>query len=134
MTESALLFVRALMNLSIAHVCIENPVSCISTEIRKPDQIINPYQFGDDAAKKTCLWLKSLPLLLPTRYCEPRIADGKKRWSNQMDNGQNVTFDKNGKIMTWGSDEIKKIRSKTYQGIAKAMAEQWGDYLLNKTN
>lgn len=66
LTEDALDFVRLLMNAPIPRIAIENPVSVISSRIRRPDQIINPYQFGHDASKKTCLWLKSLPLLQPT--------------------------------------------------------------------
>lgn len=117
LTEDALDFARTLMDAPIEKIAIENPVSVISSRIRKPDQIIQPYQFGHDASKKTCLWLKNLPLLKPTQYVEPRMVNGKPRWSNQTDSGQNrLPPSKN----RW------KIRSQTYEGIAQAMAEQWG--------
>jgi len=117
-TEEALEFVRVLLNAPIKKICLENPVSCISSRIRKPDQIIQPYEFGHDASKKTCLWLKHLPLLVldKTEYIEPRLVDGKKRWANQTDSGQNR--------LPPSKDRWKK-RSMTYQGIAKAMADQW---------
>ena len=74
LTEDALIFVRRLMDAPIPRIAIENPVSVISSRIRQPDQIINPYQFGDDASKKTCLWLKGLPKLRPTEFVEPRMV------------------------------------------------------------
>lgn len=117
LTEDALDFVWKLMNAPIKRIALENPISVISSRIRKPDQIIKPYQFGHDASKATCLWLKGLPKLNSTKFVEPRIVNGKKRWSNQTDSGQNKlspSFDR------W------KIRSKTYEGIAQAMANQWG--------
>lgn len=117
LTEDALDFVRLLLDAPIEKIALENPVSVISSRIRKPDQIINPWQFGHDASKKTCLWLKNLPLLTPTDIIEPRIIDGKKRWGNQTDSGQNRLAP---------SEDRWKIRSETYAGIAKAMADQWG--------
>jgi site-specific DNA-cytosine methylase len=116
LTEDALDFVRLFMNAPIERIAIENPVSVISSRIRKPDQIIQPYQFGHDASKKTCLWLKGLPLLKPTQMVEPRIVGGKQRWGNQTDSGQN-------KLPP--SKDRWKLRSKTYEGIADAMAAQW---------
>lgn len=116
LTEDALEFVLKLMAAPIEKIGIENPVSIISSRIRKPDQIIQPYQFGHDASKKTCLWLKNMPLLTPTMYIEPRMVDGKKRWANQTDSGQNR--------LAPSADRWKK-RSETYLGIAEAMAEQW---------
>ena len=74
LTEDALSFVRLLMDAPVPRIAIENPVSVISSRIRKPDQIINPYQFGEDASKKTCLWLKDLPLLKPSHLIEPRMV------------------------------------------------------------
>ena len=124
-TEEALNFVNKLMDAPIELIALENPVGCISSRIRKPNQTINPYQFGDDASKRTCLWLKGLPNLVPTSYVEPRIVCGKKRWGNQMDNGQNICYDETGKIVGWNDPRIKGLRSKTYKGIAKAIAEQW---------
>jgi site-specific DNA-cytosine methylase len=116
LTEDALDFVRLFMDAPIERIAIENPVSVISSRIRKPDQIIQPYQFGHDASKKTCLWLKGLPLLKPTQMVEPRIVNGKQRWANQTDSGQN-------KLPP--SKDRWKLRSKTYEGIADAMAAQW---------
>lgn len=116
LTEDALAFARLLMDAPIARIAVENPVSIISSRIRKPDQIIQPYQFGHDASKKTCLWLKGLPPLRPTAFVDPRIVGGKPRWDNQTDSGQN-------KLPP--SKDRWRMRSKTYQGIADAMAAQW---------
>jgi hypothetical protein len=107
--QAALEFVKTLMNAPIPRIAIENPVSIISTVIRKPDQIIQPWMFGDEYTKTTCLWLKNLPLLVPTSIVdkgEMVIHGGKKlpKWYS------NREFD----------------RSKTFQGIADAMANQWG--------
>ena len=118
LTEDALEFVRLLLNAPIPRIALENPVSVISSRIRKPDQIVTPYMFGHDASKKTCLWLKGLPLLVPTQMVEPRVIDGKKRWGNQTDSGQNKLAP---------SADRWKIRSETYKGIAEAMASQWGN-------
>ncbi len=117
LTEDALEFVRMLMDAPMPRIAVENPVSVISTRIRKPDQIITPSQFGHDASKKTCLWLKGLPLLRPTQLVEPRIIGGRKRWGNQTDSGQNRLSP---------SPDRWKVRSATYPGIAAAMADQWG--------
>lgn len=116
LTEDALEFVQRLMDAPIERIAVENPISVISSRIRKPDQIINPWQFGHDASKRTCLWLKNLPHLIPTAIVEPRIVNGKKRWANQTDSGQNRLPP---------SDDRWKIRSETYTGIADAMAQQW---------
>ena len=120
LTEDALEFVKYLLDAPVPRIALENPVSIISSRVRKPDQIIQPWQFGHDASKKTCLWLKGLPHLVPTDMVEPRIVEGgKKRWGNQCDSGQNKLGPKEDR---W------KERSKTYRGIAEAMAEQWGVY------
>ena len=101
----ALAFVQMLMNAPIPRIALENPVSVISSRIRKPDQIIQPWMFGHGEVKATCLWLKNLPLLKPTNIVDGRIprvhhaSPGPDRW---------------------------KERSRTLQGIADAMAEQWG--------
>lgn len=116
LTEDALCFVSRLMEAPIEKIAIENPVSIISTRIRKPDQIIQPYMFGHDASKKTCLWLKNLQPLQPTCFVEPRLVNGKKRWGNQTDSGQN-------KLPP--SKDRWKIRSETFSGIAEAMSTQW---------
>jgi hypothetical protein len=114
LTEDALKFVRTLMNANIPKIAIENPISIISTQIIKPDQIIQPWMFGDNASKKTCLWLKGLPLLQPSNILSlPETG----RWANQTASGQNN--------IPPGPNQWK-IRSKTYQGIANAMAQQWG--------
>lgn len=117
LTEDALDFVRLLMAAPIDRIAIENPVSVISSRIRKPDQIVQPWMFGHDASKKTCLWLKNLPLLASTETVEPVIVNGRKRWGNQTASGQNKLGP---------SDDRWKIRSETYSGIAQAMAAQWG--------
>lgn len=103
--KEALSFVRELMNAPIQKTCIENPVSIISSQIRKPDQIIQPWQFGHGETKTTCLWLKGLPKLEPTN-----IVDGRESRIHKMPPSKN----------RW------KERSRTYSGIAQAMAEQWG--------
>ncbi len=102
---AALLFVRLLLDAPIPRIALENPVGIISTRIRKPDQIIQPWQFGHGETKKTCLWLKNLPPLKPTN-----IADGREGrvWKEPP------------------SPDRWKNRSRTYQGIADAMADQWG--------
>jgi len=116
LTEDALAFVQLLLDAPIERIALENPVSIISSRIRKPEQIVQPWQFGHDASKKTCLWLKNLPPLVPTRVVEPRVVGGKKRWGNQTDSGQN---------RLGPSQDRWKIRSQTYEGIARAMAQQW---------
>jgi len=117
LTQDALDFVRLLMDAPIPRICIENPVGCISTRIRPADQYIQPYAFGHDASKRTGLWLKSLPKLQGTCWIEPQMTNGRQRWGNQTDSGQNKLGP---------SDNRWKERSKTYEGLAKAMAEQWG--------
>jgi hypothetical protein len=117
LTEDALAFVRLLLDAPVPRIALENPISIISSRIRKPDQIVQPWQFGHDASKKTCLWLKGLPPLQPTSIVAPRIVNGRKRWGNQTDSGQNRLSP---------SDDRWKIRSATYAGIAQAMADQWG--------
>jgi hypothetical protein len=117
LTDDALAFVRLLMSAPIPRIAVENPISVISSRIRKPDQVIQPHEFGHDASKATCLWLKGLPLLTPTVQIPPRIVDGRKRWGNQTDSGQNRLPP---------SRDRWKIRSATFTGIATAMAEQWG--------
>tara|TARA_R110001592_G_scaffold303329_2_gene575461 strand:- start:959 stop:1546 length:588 start_codon:yes stop_codon:yes gene_type:complete len=102
--QAALAFVQLLMDAPIARWCIENPVSIISSQIRKPDQIIQPWQFGHGETKKTCLWLKNLPMLVPTD-----VVEGREQRIHRLP----PTPDR------W------KIRSATYKGIAKAMATQW---------
>ena len=138
-TEEALEFVQYLMAAPIHRIALENPIGAIGTRVRKADQTVQPYQFGHDASKATCLWLKNLPALRPTEMIEPRLVccgvllpngvgkygcpdcGGEKaarpRWGNQTDSGQN-------KLPP--SADRWKIRSETYAGIAQAMANQWG--------
>lgn len=103
--QHALDFVRLLMAAPVPRIAIENPISIISSAIRKPDQVVHPWQFGHGEVKATCLWLKSLPRLFPTAVVPGRVArvhrlpPSPDRW---------------------------KERSRTYQGIASAMADQWG--------
>ena len=113
----ALKFVHLLMNAPIRKICIENPKSIISTRIRSPDQIIQPYQFGHKESKATCLWLKNLPPLHPTDII-PFPDSGL--WDNQI--AKHVGSKQNA----IGGKERAKKRSVTYSGIAKAMSEQWG--------
>lgn len=138
--EEAIAFVMMLANADIPRIAIENPVGVLSSRWRKPSQTVQPWQFGHDASKATCLWLKGLAPLLPTREVQPRYVccgipldveavgmrgcancggdkAARPRWGNQTDSGQNKlppTADR------W------KLRSTTYAGIAEAMAEQWG--------
>ena len=109
-TEEALEFIQLLMNAPIERIAIENPIGCISSRIRKPEQIIQPWQFGEDASKSTCLWLKNLPKLEPTKIIK------KERYANQTASGQNNLPP---------SKDRWKLRNTTYQGIADAMANQW---------
>lgn len=113
----AVVFVKKLAEAKIERIAIENPRGHLSSAWRKPDQTIQPNWFGEDASKATCLWLKNLPLLVPTKMIAPRIVDGKKRWANQTDSGQNRLSP---------SADRWALRSLTYHGIADAMAEQWG--------
>lgn len=119
----ALQFVQDLWNAPVDKICIENPVGVITSripEMGKP-QYIQQYWFGEDASKKTGLWLKNLPGLQKTNEIQPRVINGKKRWGNQTDSGQN-------KLPP--SADRWKIRSTTPQGIADAMAAQWVGELL----
>lgn len=115
-------FFKLFTDADCENIAIENPVGIMSSEWRKPNQIIQPYMFGDAAEKKTCLWLKGLPLLIPTNIVEPPAR-------KQFDSGKSMP--------EWYADawklpkeERSKLRSKTFPGIARAMAEQWGKYLL----
>ena len=105
----------------VPHVAIENPVGIMSTLYRKPDQIIHPYMFGDPARKKTCLWLKGLPPLEPTNVVEPEIIEFK--------NGKGTDSPWHMESLGLSPFERSKYRSKTFPGIARAMASQWGRLL-----
>jgi hypothetical protein len=119
--EISLDFVRTLLNAPIPRIALENPVSVISSEIRKPEQIIQPYMFGDEATKTTCLWLNNLPPLYPT---------------DLVGKGDRVVFKSGKSHPKWyaealskakTSEERRTLRSKTFDGIANAMADQWGN-------
>lgn len=121
--EEALKFFIDLASADIPHIAIENPVGIVNTRFRAPDQIVQPYHFGDSASKKTCLWLKNLPPLKHTNIVEP---------------GEFVEFKSGKKMAKWYADALSQakskqerqtIRSKTFPGFAKAMAEQWGEYI-----
>ena len=141
--EEALAFVSLLISSPIKRIAIENPVGVISTRLGiSPSQTIQPWQYGEDASKATCLWLKNLPALQPTQYVLPRMVCGcgstfrsesmdkygcpscrgefkaLPRWGNQTDSGQNKLAP---------SEDRWKVRSETYRGIAKAMASQWSN-------
>jgi len=106
--QAALQFVRDLMSAPIPRIAIENPISIISSQIRKPDQIIQPWQYGHGETKSTCLWLQNLPVLTPTE-----IVAGREQ-----------------RIWKLGPSPTRAMeRSRTYQGIADAMAKQWGQVL-----
>lgn len=118
--EEAICFFMEFVNAPCKYIAIENPVGCMNTIYRKPDQIIQPYQFGDAFEKKTCLWLKNLPKLLPTKIVKPP---------------ERVKFSSGKTMAAWyndarGNKEYAKIRSKTFQGIADAMAIQWSEHIL----
>lgn len=117
--QSGIDFFMNLANSTIPKIAIENPVGVMSSTWRKPDQIIQPYHFGDSFSKRTCLWLKNLPLLKST---------------NVVDKGEQVKFASGKSMPKWYADayrlhpkERAKLRSETYQGIADAMASQWGE-------
>jgi len=114
---NAMLFVHALMNAKIERICIENPKGVISSHIRKPDQYIQPYQFGHPYSKTTGLWLKNLPLLVPTKIVEPE-------WIYPVSGGKRMSK-KHYKSSSNNNEENRKIRSRFDQGIADAMADQW---------
>jgi len=119
-------FFMALVNAPIEHIAVENPVGIMNTRYRKPDQVVQPYYFGDEASKSTCLWLKNLPLLEKT---------------NVVGTGEWVYLSSGKKLPKWYSDALTKaktpeerrnLRSKTFPGFAKAMAEQWSEVLTNE--
>lgn len=124
--DAAVDFFMALYNTNIPYIAIENPVGVMSSRFRKPDQIVQPYMFGNSARKTTCLWLKGLPLLEPTKL---------------VDEGESIVFRSGKKMPKWYCDaltnaktdaERRKLRSKTFDGIAQAMAQQWGEFVLQQ--
>jgi len=128
--EIALAFVEEMLSAPVPYIALENPVGVIGTRIKPSSQYIQPHEYGEDASKKTGLWLSGLPNLKPTSDFPPRIVEwpkgsGKlvKRWGNQTDSGQNR--------LTPGDNRWQE-RSRTYQGWADAMAKQWGDYVCEQ--
>ena len=124
----ALKFVYALINSDVPHIAIENPVGVLSTYIRKPDQIIQPYFFGDPVPKKTCLWLKGLPKLQPTDVVEPQYV----MYRSKKNKSGFSRYGVQGTIPSTNNPENARLRSKTYPGVARAMAEQWSEFLINQ--
>lgn len=116
--DHAIKFFMAFANADCGRIAIENPVGVMSTVYRKPNQIVHPYMFGDTERKGTCLWLKGLPKLKPTNIVKPNIVVYK--------NGKGTDSPWHMDSMGLPKQERAKIRSKTFPGIAKAMAEQWG--------
>ena len=120
--QKAIDFFMRIANADIKHIAIENPVGIMSKHFRKPNQIINPYYFGDEARKKTCLWLKNLPGLIHVK--EPNLFEKETTWVSE------------GKVVNgypaWMFNNDKKHRSKTFPGIAQAMSEQWGKFLMEQ--
>lgn len=115
--DDALEFVQLLMKAPVERIAIENPVGAIGTRILPATQYIHPHEYGHDASKKTGLWLKNLPPLQPTKHIAPRIVNGRPRWGNQTDSGQNKLTP---------SDTRWMDRARFFQGWADAMANQWG--------
>lgn len=118
--RKAIEFFMLFVNCECNHIAIENPIGCMSTIYRKPDQIIHPYMFGDPERKSTCLWLKNLPELKPTEIVKPEIYEYK--------NGKGTDSKWHMESMNMPPKERAIYRSKTFPGIARAMAEQWGNY------
>lgn len=121
--EDAIQFFFQFVYSDCERIAIENPVGIMSSRYRKPDQIIHPYMFGEKARKATCLWLKGLPKLIPTNIvCMGDIKKG----GYSVNASAYYAVNEDGKILRWNDPMTAKIRSKTFPGIASAMAEQWG--------
>jgi len=130
--SEALKFVRKLMDAPIKYKAIENPISVISSEIARPTQIINPWQFGDEAQKTTCLWLFNLPKLEPTKIVE---KGEMKEWIDTKTGKKKkqALWYYEALIKAKTPEERRTLRSKTFDGIAQAMALQWSSHIINKT-
>lgn len=120
---SAIVFFMQMITADSPRVAVENPIGIMSSAFRKPDQIIHPYQFGERAEKKTCLWLKGLPPLMATQITD---AGEKNRFGQSLAASAHWATDERGKAIAWNDPRTSVIRSKTFPGIARAMAEQWG--------
>ena len=118
-------FFLKVANANIPRIAVENPVGIMSSIYRKPDQIIQPWHFGHEAQKTTCLWLKNLPLLQHTKVVDKGSFYVTKS-GERMPSWSHDTVGENGKKLGYNTTEIKKVRNKTFQGIADAMADQWG--------
>lgn len=121
----AIVFFMELALAKCPRIAVENPIGIMNTAFRKPDQIIQPYMFGHKYAKGTCLWLKGLPPLLQTEWVEPERIHSKGR-TGGYSGACWMVKDENGKAISWKDPRTQRERSKTFPGIAKAMAEQWG--------
>lgn len=119
--DAAVEFFMRVVAVDIPRIAIENPIGIMSTRYRKPDQIIQPYQFGHTERKATCLWLKNLPLLTPTKIVEPDIITHASGKTDSRLHYETLKLPK---------EERRKARSKTFAGIADAMAAQWGGLVL----
>lgn len=120
--QEAIDFFMRFVNADCPRIAVENPIGIMSSKYRKPNQIIQPYMFGDHARKSTCLWTKGLPPLVATDVVDPgEICKGGFSKGASAD----CARDENGKILAWNDPRTAKIRSKTFPGIARAMAEQW---------
>lgn len=120
--EKAIEFFMLFANADCEKIAIENPVGIMSTKYRKPSQIIQPYMFGHKARKGTCLWLKGLPNLIPSEIVDMGTI---KTGGYSVGANADCARDENGKIIAWNDPRTAKLRSKTFPGIAKAMAKQW---------
>ena len=126
--QKACVFFMRMALCNAEHIAVENPVGIMSTCYRKPDQIIQPYEYGHSASKKTCLWLKNLPKLVPTEIVSPGEYTVSKT-GRRYNTGFYMATDENGKSYSWNDPRTAKIRSKTFPGIARAMASQWSTYI-----
>lgn len=124
--EEALEFFMKFINADCDKIAVENPIGIVSSRYKKPTQIIQPYEFGHPYRKSTCLWLKGLPKLKPTNVVEFETIHSKGKTGGYSGNSWYVT-DENGKILSWKDPRTAKARSRTYEGIGEAMAEQWGN-------
>lgn len=122
--QKAIVFFMRFVFANCDRIAIENPQGIMSTCYEKPTQIIQPYEYGHPVRKTTCLWLKNLPTLQPTHIVEPEIIHSNGKTGGYSGNSW-YCKDDNGKTLSWNNPLTAKIRSKTYPGIAKAMAEQW---------
>ena len=121
--QRAIDFFMKFVNCDCDRVAIENPVGIMSSVYRKPDQYIQPYEYGHPISKKTCLWLKGLSRLIPTNRVMPLKAD---RHGFTIGGALRYATDENGKILSWNDPRTARERSKTFEGVALAMAQQWG--------